>query len=84
MVVNCFQICNFTKDSQSFKNYNSRVRVVNCFQICNFTKDSQSPVLIGGIPMVVNCFQICNFTKDSQCFTESSASHPSCELLSDL
>ena len=44
-VVNCFQNCIFTYDSQQEKNKLLEVIVVNCFQNCIFTYDSQHKAL---------------------------------------
>ena len=41
IVVNCFQNCIFTYDSQHVDWVNQRLLVVNCFQNCIFTYDSQ-------------------------------------------
>ena len=40
-VVNCFQNCTFTYDSQRKKKGEKEKEVVNCFQNCTFTYDSQ-------------------------------------------
>ena len=40
-VVNCFQNCIFTYDSQLEKTIEQSTTVVNCFQNCIFTYDSQ-------------------------------------------
>ena len=66
VVVNCFQNCIFTYDSQRPIHRLITNFVVNCFQNCIFTYDSQLKLKNTQYNVVVNCFQNCIFTYDSQ------------------
>ncbi len=66
LVVNCFQNCTFTYDSQHPQILIWWTNVVNCFQNCTFTYDSQQICSWIISIKVVNCFQNCTFTYDSQ------------------
>ena len=83
-VVNCFQNCIFTYDSQPPNWLSPTIAVVNCFQNCIFTYDSQQLSLGTLFICVVNCFQNCIFTYDSQRVRSRGIYIYCCELLSEL
>ena len=84
LVVNCFQNCIFTYDSQLTFEYRFFSGVVNCFQNCIFTYDSQLWKSQQSMTNVVNCFQNCIFTYDSQPNELFRKNCYCCELLSEL
>ena len=51
LVVNCFQNCIFTYDSQHLYSNKQAFLVVNCFQNCIFTYDSQRLAMDGKYDM---------------------------------